>query len=64
MSMNDDRIRMTIRVPNDIYQKFHAYTSERMASHNRVVVHLMERFVENRCVCDSRRSDATRRHKA
>ena len=48
MSANSPRIRMTIAVPNEIYQKFHSKTSRRGQAHNKALVRLMELYAFDR----------------
>lgn len=46
---------MTLRLPADIYARLHAYASERMAPHNRVIEKAVACFLSAKC--PSRKGD-------
>jgi hypothetical protein len=53
---NAPRKKLTLRLSADVYSKLHAYASERMAPHNRVIERAVVCFLSAKC--PSRKSDA------
>jgi hypothetical protein len=46
---NAPRKKLTLRLSADVYSKLHAYASERMAPHNRVIEKAVVSYLSSKC---------------
>lgn len=60
MSSQSRIIKMTIRLENDTYQRFHDIVVFRGATHNRLINMLIQQFVDGRCKCLNDRKPGVR----